>query len=269
MAESLQNLGICEIDPTRQMEIHLQQFALDQANGDVEGMATALNFKGWAEFISGEYASACYTFEVGRARYMMVGNPFMAAWLSIYMSISFLFYGDSERAASNLKEALTEFREIAYLGGIYISMFWQSYLALQQGRYDQAAELNEEINTLDLRMNGLGDITFLHYLRARQARLGGDTSAARLYAPELQSAAGKSTNAKAWALTELGFMALQDGDLKQARIHFIEGFEVLNLMWDRFWTWLPLDGMAVLAVREGRLERAARLFGTRQCRGYF
>jgi hypothetical protein len=118
-------------------------------------------------------------------------------------------------------------------------------------------------------MNGLGDITFLYYLRARQARLGGDTTAARLYAPDLLSAARKSTNAKAWALTELGFMALHDGDLKQARIHFIEGFEVLNLMWDRFWTWLPLDGMAVLAVREGRLERAARLFGTRQCRGYF
>jgi hypothetical protein len=92
----------------------------------------------------GEYASACDTFEA--VAYKTVGNPFMAAWLSIYMSISFLFYGDSERAASNLKEALTEFREITYLGGIYISCFTILF-GLTAGRYDQAVELNEEINT--------------------------------------------------------------------------------------------------------------------------
>jgi hypothetical protein len=50
---------------------------------------------------------------------------------------------------------------------------------------------------------------------------------------------------------------------------FREGLQILTSWREPWWLTYPLDGLALLAVQENELERAALLFGTRWCRGYF
>ena len=149
------NLGTCEVDPIRQIEIHLRQFTIDQANGDVEGMATALQFKGWSEFILAEYTSARDAFSISREGYLQVGNLPMAAYMSSLMTIAYQFLGDQESATLHLEEALAEFREITLENHDPWCLLLKSMIALERGRYAQVVEVSEEIGRIAQRMSDL------------------------------------------------------------------------------------------------------------------
>jgi tetratricopeptide (TPR) repeat protein len=230
-------------------------------------MATALQFKGWSEFILAEYTSARDAFSMSRAGYLQVGNLPMAAYMSSLMTIAYQFLGDQERATLHLEEALTEFREITLENHVPWCLLLKSMIALERGRYDQVVEVSEEIGRIAQRMSDSWPLTVPLYLRAHLARLRGDAAAARRYAQEELNIGGELAEPKMWGLVELGHLALQDGDQLQARAYFLEGLQVIYCFWYLAWLCIPLDGLAVLAVREGHLEHAARLFGTRHWRG--
>jgi hypothetical protein len=69
------------------------------------------------------------------------------------------------------------------------------------------------------------------------------------------------------ALLELGHLALQAGDWPEADSLLRQALEVLIQHRDLLWAGYPLDGLAILAVRQGKWERAAHLLGRRLCRG--
>jgi hypothetical protein len=69
-------------------------------------------------------------------------------------------------------------------------------------------------------------------------------------------------------MLELGYLDLHDGNLSQARARFLDGLQVLIQANLQSFTGFSLDGLALLALREGKLERAAQLFGTRLWRGF-
>ena len=75
-------------------------------------------------------------------------------------------------------------------------------------------------------------------------------------------------NEKMHLLLELGHLALNDGGLARAGALFREGLQVLIHWRDIADLNMILDGLAVLAVRKGDMERAARLFGSRLWRGF-
>jgi ATP/maltotriose-dependent transcriptional regulator MalT len=141
-------------------------------------------------------------------------------------------------------------------------------IALAQGRYDQAVELNQEAGPIAQKTGAPEIFVYVHYSRARLARLRGETSAAQQYAEEGLNFGQRLGSEKMLLLLELGHLALQEGDPARAGALWREGLQVLIRWRGMFFLTWTLDGLAVLAVREGRLERAARLFGTRQCRGF-
>ncbi|MBE0698386.1 MAG: hypothetical protein IH586_15835 [Anaerolineaceae bacterium] len=67
---------------------------------------------------------------------------------------------------------------------------------------------------------------------------------------------------------ELGYLELQENNLDKARSLFQEGLQDLLRWRDQSFTSCVIDGMAQLAAREGRMERAALLFGTKLWCGF-
>jgi tetratricopeptide (TPR) repeat protein len=268
MAESLQLIAACENDPTRQKEILQEQLAINEAQGDVDGVATTLNFIGYAEFIDGDYENAYTHFAASQEQYRQAGNLSWVAENVTFSAISSVFSGKLARAVLCLEGSLARFREIEQDQQIVMYLFWKGMIALAQGSYDQAAELNEEAGRIAQKTGTPEIFAYVHYSRARLARLRGEAAAAQRYAEEGLDSALRLRSEEMLLLLELGFLALQEGDQTRAGALWREGLQVL-IRWRGMFllTWI-LDGLAVLAVRTGQLERAARLFGTRQWSGF-
>ena len=60
----------------------------------------------------------------------------------------------------------------------------------------------------------------------------------------------------------LGFCALQDGDLPSARSFLVESLELGQAMDDQTQTYAPLVGLGCLAVAKSQLQSGVRIFGT-------
>jgi hypothetical protein len=136
-------------------------------------------------------------------------------------------------------------------------------IAFAQGRYDQVVEFNDEAFRIEQKIGNPIIFTKVSYIRARLAHIHGDALLARQHAEEGVNVEGELGFELVLALLELSHVALQDGDLERAGTLCRESLQVLitnQAIGEMGWV---LDGFAVLAVREGKLERAARLFGTR------
>ncbi len=265
MAESLQLLGICEIDLAPQKKIFKEQLAIEQASSDDEGIATALLQIGTADFTDADYVNAFAAFEASQEHYRKVGNPSMVAQDGFFLGAASLFSGNLERAAVAVEEALADSLEIADEGLVAACLFWKGLIAFSQGRYEQVADLYDQSGHTFQKTGEMIYFTTALYLRARLARLYGDIAAARQIAEEgLISGRGLESD-KVLMLLELGHLALQDGNMERAGALWRQALIDRR---DMFWMSWGMDGLAVLAVREGKMERAARLFGTRQWRGF-
>ena len=106
------------------------------------------------------------------------------------------------------------------------------------------------------------------YIRARIARLTGDTVLARQLAEELGIIDDTSINAKVLGAVELGHLELQKGDPEQARASIRDGLHIYLNANERMITSYLFDALALLAARQKQMEHAARLFGSRWCRGH-
>ena len=102
------------------------------------------------------------------------------------------------------------------------------------------------------------------YLHARLARLSEKAEEARRLAEEGFHTALDVGDTKMFLLLELGHLALQAGDLAQAGALWRQGLGILLRGNKTPFLCYLVDVLAVLAARQGRYERAARLFGTRQ-----
>jgi hypothetical protein len=107
------------------------------------------------------------------------------------------------------------------------------------------------------------------YMRARLARLGGNAALARKYVEELLSFTDINPYQIMRAKVEAGHLALQSGDLERAGLLYREGLQILIPLRNYLELAYPLDGLALVAVQENKLERATRLIGTRWCRGFY
>ncbi len=267
-AESLQLLGMGVIDPLEQKKIYQEQLAIEQANGDIDGIAAALYRVGSINFKNGDFEMGHAALKVSREYYRQVGNLYMVVLQAHFLTISSHYAGNLDRAERFLEEAWMNSVEIANDYMIVACLGWKMIIAFTRGDYDQVAEFIDESERIEKDTGIPGLFHDVHFHRARLARLRGELAAARRHAEEGLKVGAELGYGKVNLLIELSYLALQEGDLRQnaalireALQMLIEGRDMSLFLW-------VLDGLAVLAVQEHQFERAARLYGTRMWRGF-
>jgi tetratricopeptide (TPR) repeat protein len=268
MLESLRLLASCELGPVRAKSIYQKQLAISEEYGDISGIANALFRIGVATYVDGEYGNACSIFEESLEQFRRVNDPVGVARNWLLIGEASLISGNLQQADQYIQKSLASFYELGYDNRIALCLFAKSLLHVAQGRYDQAALTNEEALRI-AQKTGIPTIDVeLLYISARLARISGDSAAAQKHIRDLLNCGGIQPHPRMLASLELGHLALRSGNLNQASQLFQEGLQVLLRMRETVWIPEFLDGLALLAVRQGQMERAARLFGTRWCRGY-
>ena len=240
---------------------------IEESEGDCDEIATAYFYIALSNFINGDYENAINSFRLSNVYFRRVVNPNSVARNTLWLGAASHLTGDVERASKYLEEAQVDYQDLANSRQVTFCLFWKGLIALSQGRYGQAAEVNDEATYFAHKSGNRTALSLVLCLRTMIARQRGDISMAWCYAREGLQVGRDRGGPTMHALLGLGRLALQAGDWTEADRLLRRGLEVLIEQRVLSWTGFPLDGLAILALQEGKLERAARLFGTRQWRG--
>jgi predicted ATPase/DNA-binding SARP family transcriptional activator len=270
IAESLQLLSYFEVDPMRAIPILQEQLAIYKSINDAHGMANALWRIGSNNVVNGDYDDACSAFEASLGQYQRNNNlsQVMISWRTL--GVVSHFKGDLQRAAQCIQQSLDISLELGSEIQIVRCLLPKVDLFLTEGHYVQANEVNESAWHIAQNTNSQDIMIEALSYRARLARVLGNLSAAQEYVEKLMTMSQKNTFQWVPTLPELhesGYLALQMGEPSEARKYFVEGIQLLIRKGYTFRLPFPLEGLALVEAREYKMERAARLFGTRWCRG--
>lgn len=272
MVESLHEIGLFEGDLSKKKEAHLRQLILVEAANDEDGIATAQLSLGMAALAEGEYKRAGTYFMNSHSYYVKVGNSLMSAWTLALYGYAALFQGEFQAGLHRVDEALFHFEEIGAQHAWFAnSLFIKGELAFAQESPVQVLEDIGFWNDYGVRSSNDLLLSGLHCWRARQARLGSSNFEAASHA-RVSLEMGRTTGyqgAILFANNELGLLAIQSNDLGQAHMLLRESFRIgFQVNYSNFLPY-PFASLAVLASRQARFERAARLFGAlqRRCPG--
>jgi predicted ATPase/class 3 adenylate cyclase len=265
---SLQIHGAMEMDPDLARTFFQEQLSIVKKYDDTDGIATAIKYIADTSNFNGDYGEACMGYIASREYYRRARNHHMDALMSLMVSWTSLFNGEIERPAWEVKEALQRFLEIGLERDAAFCLFTQSLLSYREGDLEQTVALNRVLDQTAQKMKDKGTNAFVLFNRARIARLRGFFSEARKFADE-------GLTSGPWVGPEILFLRMEwiylellDERLDQARALLAQ---TLSIMLERndlgFLEW-EIEGLALIAFHEGKLERAARLFGTRLWRGF-
>jgi tetratricopeptide (TPR) repeat protein len=255
---------LCEIDPAHKRKLHQEQLEIDQTNGDTEGIAAALWYISLVDCQEAEWEQAFQALKASQAHFRLVHNPNMLGMVSVWLALCSVYNGDLPRAGQCLNEAMNVYSELGNETGVTMCWLLRSGLNISEGLFPQAAEAIEQARRINQ-----GDAASILANRARLARLQGEADQAQQLAQEGLKISRELQSTNTDILLELGYQALECDDLPGAASYWREVVQHLirtrtTLSWENY-----LDGLALLAARQGKVELAARLFGTRWCRGYF
>jgi predicted ATPase/class 3 adenylate cyclase len=170
--------------------------------------------------------------------------------------------GDNQKATALFEQSLGLYRELGDKRGIARALAGLAMVALDHAEHGRAETLYTEVLGL-AREIGATDImaSILNNL-GETARMRGDYDAARKQYEEALPISGEGgPHLTSTILSNLGMVALVQGDLATARRCFEESLPMGVKLGYRTGIAGALEGLAELAVREGQLERAARLLG--------
>jgi len=270
-SDCLSLLGKMETDPARGVVISQEQLAIAEAMGDIDRIGVAQFNLGSAAFENGDYAKSRTAYEASRDQALLVNGLNGVAWSSICIGATSQLLGDFQLADRYVNMSLAIARENVLENEISSFLQEKCRLRIAEGYYEQADEITREMWRI-FQKTGRNYIAMrVLNLRSRLARLRGDKVQAREYAQEaLTFTEDILTIDKTLTLIELGHLAVQDGDVKEAGSLWREGLRILRGNRSEWWElFRPLDALAVLALREGKAGHAARIFGTRWSRGAY
>ena len=266
-AHALLTLGDREQDPLRRDHYFREMLAVCQANGDTEGIASAYFKLGLTEFCLGNYLDSRGDLETGLDHFRRVNNPQSVAMVVLFLGVASFYSGELQFAGECIADSFDYSQKINNQFHRMNCLYCLCRLALAQGEEDQAAEWNEQAARSAQNLGAPSYMLHYYYHRARLARLQGDFAAARKWLEESLKTAQEDVFEFLLIFQELGYLALQAGQLEEARQHSRASLEVFSRQWTTSYYGNPLDILLALALQEGRLEHAARLAGTRLWRG--
>jgi len=265
-AECLQLLGDNSSDPDEARMLYQEQLAIHVNHQDPHGMGNAHQRSGTANSWNGDYETARRAYEASLICAWETNDPVKIVQGLNYLGFLHLHCGDLRRADECLQQALATAYELGIEGRIVDCLLSKSYLRMAQGRYEQAAEITAEALRI-AQSTGVQPI-LANALKAciRLARLQGDTALVQKHVETLLNLNDIRPYQKTMIPLELGYLAIQQGDLAGARSQFQK---IVQVQVELFWPIAPvLDGLALFVLKKGQMATAARLFGSRWCRGY-
>src|SRR5215204_3590247 len=187
------------------------------------------------------------------------------AYLLQITGILAMAQGDHDYAMALHEEGMRVYRELGHKKGVSASLRELGFVAYEQGDYERAVRLHGQSLALARRFGTTFGVAWSLRALGDAVRGQGDLRRARSLLEE--SLALSRSKEYAWGiartLASLGNVACEAGEYTRASRLYEESLE---LGWRRMGLnhtiLVCLEGLARVAVAQGRMERAARLFGT-------
>lgn len=264
-AEALLSLAIVEGmlgDVVAGARHHVEAVGLFRSLGRKHELAVALT--GVAR-LNPDAAEALRAFNEARSLFQEVGDRWGLAMLLFLSSDAAVDRGDFERAESGHTESLDLFRGLGSTMMATQPMLSLGRLASARGDHDRARAWVEEalairrrpefanVYQLAIALNSLAEVE----------RAAGEPARARAPSEEVLSYGRLlGSDMRAWALHNLGHVALAAGDLPTAAARFRESMVLRQPLGASVSAAGTLAGLAGVALRQGDLIAAAWLFGS-------
>jgi len=187
------------------------------------------------------------------------------AYLLQITGILAMAQGDHDYAMALHEEGMRVYRELDHKKGVSASLRELGFVAYEQGDYERAVRLHEQSLVL---ARGFGTTFGVAWsLRALGDAVRGQGDLRRARALLEESLALSRSKEHAWGiartLASLGNVACEAGEYTRASRLYEVSLELGGRrMGLNHTTLVCLEGLARVAVAQGRMERAARLFGT-------
>ena len=185
------------------------------------------------------------------------------AYLLQVAGILAMVQGDYGHAVALHEESMSVYREMGHKKGVSASLRELGSVAYEQGDYERAVNLHEQSCALAREFGTTFGIAWSLRALANAVREQGDLSRARTLLEE--SLALSRDKEHAWGiartLASLGSAAREAGDYARASRLYEESLEQGRRMGLNHAILPCLEGLARVAVAQGRMEQAARLCG--------
>ena len=197
------------------------------------------------------------------------------AYLLQVAGILAMAQGDHDSAVALHEEAMNVYRELGHKKGVSASLRELGFVAYEQGDYERAVRLHEQSLALARGFGTTFGVAWSLRALGDAVRGQGDLSHARALLEE--SLALSRSKEHAWGiartLASLGNVACEAGEYARASRLYEESLELGGRrMRLNHSVLVCLEGLARVAVAQGRMERAARLCGEaaalREVRGW-
>lgn len=243
--------------------LYEESLAIQEEVGNKHGVAICLNNLGLMACEQGDYATARPLLEQSLALDREVGNQAGAAAVLENLGLLASEQRDYALARSYYEEGLAIERELGNRYGMAISLNNMGVIAWDQGDsataralFEESLAIRQELEDpigIAMALDNLGMVA-AHQEDCKTARSLLEQSLA------LKREAGDLAGIGA-TLQYLGLTAQIAGDREQAFALFTQGLELLQSAGNRSGAVQALESLAHLAVEQGLLERAARLYG--------
>jgi tetratricopeptide (TPR) repeat protein len=204
----------------------------------------------------GVYRQAEALVQEGLEIYRTIGAPTSVAANHTRLARLALYQGDYERAQSLLDESLRVARAAGAPHEVDVALAVQGDLLLSRGLYDRAeAVYGERLQVCRSKQTRAETLLSLGTLAHRQGRLA---QARERLESALTLVQGTWLSLQSLILAALGRVAAEEGDLDEAGRLLGESLGLERAMGRSRETAEALEGLAAVAVAQGRPERAAR-----------
>jgi predicted ATPase/class 3 adenylate cyclase len=240
-----------------------ESLALYRSLENKPGIAFTLLHLGICVFLGDDVMLGRQLVNESLAIYREIGDKVGMASTLKYLG-STIDANDYQKTRAYLNEGLAICREIGNLAGMSRILSDLGDYALKDGDYAIARSWLEESLSIQrqLGMNGWMVYTLIH-LGELTARLGDGIHARQYYEESLSvinQAGGNLTDTR-WVLVKLGYAAMWQGDITQARNlfeqslqHFREARETVGIVY-------TMEGLANLSLLQGKFRCGAQIFG--------
>ena len=269
MAECLPLLARDSSDLEEAKRLFQEMLAIHETNQDPHGIGNTRIYIGFADIMNGEYESARLALEAGLVHTRQVNDLVRTVRFLYPLGTVFQYCGDLGRVEEWIMQSLTEAYELGIGDLIVGCLHVKSVLRIAQGRYQQAAEVNQEALRIAKSTGIPPTLATALQTCIRLARLLDDSTQAQKYVESLLNINDVRPNQKAIVSLEVGHLALQNGNLVDASSRFLNLLQTATSSIHCCEFIAPMfDGVAMLALKKGMMLEAARLYGGRWCRGY-
>src|SRR6266516_1423705 len=264
-------LAFWQFDFERATVLLEESLGVSRKVGAKQGMADALTILGNIKHNHrGHYAAGNALLEESQRLYREIGDRMGIATVLMTLGIQAHFRGEFARVQELCEESLALFRDLGDPWNIALDLHMLGWACYCQGAYADARRLSEESVALFRTLGNPGftaqALTILAY---EVAALGEEMTAAALLEEALAlGKQGESREDLARTLCALGWLALHQGKLTQARTLYEEGLTTLLDQWRAakltartIWVLACcLEGLGEIAFSQGQAAWTVRLF---------